>query len=103
MRFIDYSARALRETKQQTHKRMTVELIETFVELAKERSPYLTGNNRSTITYSTPGVLHWRVFTTSGYGAWLELGTKRMGARPYFAPGFQIAHAEFMAKGGRWV
>ncbi|MBI5092233.1 MAG: hypothetical protein HZB26_07265 [Candidatus Hydrogenedentes bacterium] len=33
----------------------------------------------------------FRVYTQSGYGGWLEVGTKRMDARPYIAPGFEKA------------
>ena len=35
------------------------------------------------------------VVTTSGYGGYLELGTRRMKARPYFAPAFERARKDF--------
>lgn len=31
----------------------------------------------------------FRIYTQSGYGGWLELGTSRMAARPYIKPGFE--------------
>jgi hypothetical protein len=37
------------------------------------------------------GDLGFRVYTQSGYGGWLELGTKRMAARPYIYTGFMRA------------
>ena len=33
----------------------------------------------------------FRVYTQSGYGGYLELGTSRMPARPYIKPGFERA------------
>lgn len=33
----------------------------------------------------------FRVYTQSGYGGWLELGTKKMSARPYIYTGFMRA------------
>jgi HK97 gp10 family phage protein len=53
-----------------------------------------TGNNADSIDYSvdsTRGGATAQVFTQSGYGGWLEIGTSRMAARPYFAPAFQQA------------
>lgn len=40
----------------------------------------------------------FRIYTQSGYGGWLELGTKRMAARPYIMPAFQEAVQRFMQK-----
>lgn len=48
-------------------------------------SPVLTGNNRRSIKY-TIGKLSGSIFSTSGYGGFLETGTRFMGARPYFKP-----------------
>jgi HK97 gp10 family phage protein len=76
--------------------------LQDFVELmtlkTKENSPVDTGNNRSSITYERLGPMKWRVFTQSGYGAYLELGTFKMPARPYFATAFRQAVASFKAQ-----
>ncbi len=48
-------------------------------------SPVLTGNNRRSIQYEAGG-LEASVFSTSGYGGYLETGTVKMPARPYFKP-----------------
>ena len=44
-------------------------------------SPWLTGNNARSIDFDETSV-----FSTSGYGGYLEVGTSRMGPRPYFKP-----------------
>ena len=76
--------------------------LQDFVELmtlkTKERSPVLTGHNRSSIAWERLGPLKFRVFTQSGYGAYLELGTYKMAARPYFATAFRETVAAFRAK-----
>jgi HK97 gp10 family phage protein len=59
---------------------------------AKRGSPVLTGNNRRSIdtevSQQENGVLA-ELFTQSGYGGYLELGTVKMEARPYLWPAFQ--------------
>jgi len=97
-----------------------IEMVDVMVEESKSRSPVLTGNNRDSIESeeSTPGqrdskgrfikgagsrVFAFRVYTTSGYGAYLELGSGRMPARPYFAPAFEVAKQVLMSKTkGQW-
>lgn len=56
-------------------------------------SPKLTGNNARSIKYEVgpggevaKGELEAAVYSTSGYGGYLETGTMKMGARPYFKP-----------------
>jgi len=44
-----------------------------------------TGNNSRSIAY-TVGKLTGSVFSTSGYGGFLETGTRFMAAYPYFKP-----------------
>jgi len=39
----------------------------------------------------SPGDMGFRVYTQSGYGGWLELGTQLMEARPYIHTGFMRA------------
>jgi HK97 gp10 family phage protein len=61
---------------------------------AVNASPVLTGNNRRSIAFECEGVKgeigvgegEGAVYSTSGYGGWLEVGTKRMPARPYMKP-----------------
>ena len=52
---------------------------------AKKGSPVLTGNNRRSIDYDIKNLVG-RVYSTSGYGGYLETGTVKMSARPYFKP-----------------
>lgn len=56
-------------------------------------SPVLTGHNRRSIMFEVgPGgevakkELEGAVYSTSGYGGFLETGTVKMPARPYFKP-----------------
>lgn len=77
------------------------DFVDVMVEVAKKKSPYKTGNNRRGITSKKKSVLGWEVFTTTGYGAYLELGTKNMAAQPYFAPAYEVARKEFASKAFR--
>lgn len=81
------------------------EFAETIVELAKRPpgdggSPVLTGNNRDSIdmgvTNAGKSGKVFRVFTESGYGAYLELGTSRMPPRPYIMRAFNDARRDFL-------
>ena len=47
--------------------------------------PVLTGNNRRSIKYEAKGH-EGTIYSTSGYGGYLETGTVKMPARPYFKP-----------------
>lgn len=48
-------------------------------------SPVLTGNNRRSIMFEAKG-LEGIIYSTSGYGGYLETGTATMAAQPYFKP-----------------
>lgn len=48
-------------------------------------SPVDTGNNRRSIAYEVKE-LEGSVYSTSGYGGFLETGTVNMPAQPYFKP-----------------
>lgn len=52
---------------------------------AKHDTPWLTGHNSRSIDFEAKG-LTGSVFSTSGYGGFLETGTARMPARPYMKP-----------------
>jgi len=69
-------------------KAMEAGLKDTIVDIANDAikgSPVLTGNNRRSIRYESKG-LTASTFSTSGYGGYLETGTSKMGAQPYFKP-----------------
>ena len=64
---------------------------------AKEDSPHKFGNNMRSINPNgtvnvreeidiDPDNIDLDVFTTSGYGGYLEVGTRKMGPRPYIVP-----------------
>jgi len=68
-------------------------------------SPQLTGNNMRSIQYEVgPGgevakkKLEGAVYSTSGYGGYLETGTVNMSARPYFKPALD-KHIKDLPKG----
>lgn len=48
-------------------------------------SPVETGNNRRSIMFEAKG-LEGAIYSTSGYGGFLETGTVKMAAQPYFKP-----------------
>ncbi len=63
-------------------------------------SPIKTGNNRRSIKYEASGfgqnemvdanAIEGAVYSTSGYGGYLETGTYKMAARPYFRPALDM-------------
>jgi len=70
-------------------------------------SPWLTGNNRRSIASEVSGMgkvagegsaerivddskIEGAVYSTSGYGGYLETGTVKMAARPYFKPALDM-------------
>ena len=91
--FKDRTAGALEDIRKITHDDLRG-VAETMVEVAKANSPVDTGHNRDSIDFKET-LIDFRVFTESGYGAYLELGTARMAAMPYFAPAFEQAKREF--------
>ena len=71
-------------------------LLDTVVAIANDAikdSPILTGNNRRSIRYEVgpngevaKNEGEGAVYSTSGYGGFLETGTVKMAARPYMKP-----------------
>ncbi len=62
---------------------------------AVEGSPYITGTNRRSIATEIEevgGRVEGSIFTQSGYGGYLEVGTSKMAAQPYLWPAVE-SHA----------
>ena len=75
-----------------------VRLCEEIIAGAKRRSPVAKehgGTNRRSINPDgvriDPQTLAGEIITTSGYGGYLEVGTRRMPARPYIVPAAEEA------------
>jgi HK97 gp10 family phage protein len=69
-------------------------LVNVMSKIASKNSPHDTGNNSDSIAKDAGmegGKIVGRVYTQSGYGGWLEIGTSKMPARPYIAPAYQEA------------
>lgn len=98
--FHSYRAEAIKRVETATSKGIK-EFGLSMSRKAKEKSPYLTGNNRRSVALEMVTALRVRVYTESGYGGWLELGTSRTAPRPYFAPAYQETR-DLMSKGSNW-
>ena len=61
------------------------EVIVLIAHDSKKDSPWLTGNNSRSIDYESKA-LTGSVFSTSGYGGYLETGTVKRDPRPYMKP-----------------
>ena len=89
-----------------THSKAMIEedFVDKVLIQAKDKSPYLTGHNRDNIvarkSSSRAGGFGWKIGTTSRYGGYLELGTAKMPARPYFAPAIKNAFEAMKRKYG---
>ena len=75
-----YSARA-QDAAQKAMKDTVVNIAADSI----KGSPWLTGNNARMIKYEV-NKLAGSIFSTSGYGGFLETGTVKLPARPYFKP-----------------
>jgi len=68
--------------------------MDRFADETRHLSPYDTGHNSRSIASSRTG-LEAEIHTESGYGGWLEVGTSRQTAQPYFRPAFERVRSEF--------
>ena len=91
------------------------EFAEQFGALVADKSPHVTGTNKGSIVirsvdeqrqiniaaggFDLPDGGSWLVATTSNYGAYLELGTSKMEAQPYFAPAFDETRRDWLSRG----
>lgn len=78
----------VKEVQEATREATEKGLKDIIVDIARDAikdSPKLTGNNMRSIRYEAEG-LEGSVYSTSGYGGYLETGTVKMPARPYMKP-----------------
>lgn len=88
-----------KEAQEKVRKAVLQGLRDTIADVAQDAvnlSPVKTGNNRRSIKYEVSGMgsnevvdpkkMEAAVYSTSGYGGFLETGTSKMAARPYFKP-----------------
>jgi len=117
------------KTRQAAEQAMKNTVVLIANESIKE-SPHITGHNRRSIAYSAGGKgmvrkgrektgekpfnegrppvgkLQGEIYSTSGYGGYLETGTVKMPARPYMKPAldrnFPSKFVQFMKESLRW-
>lgn len=85
----------IRQVEQAVHDSLR-ETVVAITRDAKDFSPFLTGNNRRSIDFDVQQ-LSGRVFSTSGYGGWLEIGTAQMTPRRYFRTAYELNIDKFPA------
>ena len=78
------------------------EVTALIANYAIRNSPYLYGHNRKSIFYDVDAIaLSAQIYSTSGYGGYLETGTKnidgtvKMAPRPYMKPGLDLHFGKF--------
>lgn len=62
---------------------------------AKLKAPVDTGFLRNSIQATPKGAFEWNVTVGAEYGAYLEFGTVKMSARPYFTPAVELMRPQF--------
>ena len=85
-----------KEVQNKVNKATKKAIKDIVVDIANDAikgSPFLTGNNSRSIKFEVgpsgevaKGELEGAVYSTSGYGGFLETGTVNMPAQPYFKP-----------------
>lgn len=109
VKFTDRTPDVIREVSN-----LTGDALEDYTERATEMTKRLApvrkvrgGNHRDSITYETTAqsiggkIKGTRLFSQSGYGAYLELGTSKMAARPHFSKALRQAISLFQS-GSKW-
>lgn len=93
----------LRASGEETARRMRLVVQKVAADVKRDAqigAPVDTGFLRSSISYETrAGKFSARaeIGPTANYGAFVELGTSRMGARPYLFPAMDRHEATFLA------
>ena len=84
-------------------------VMQEIIGEAKHRTPFEWGFNQESINPNgavnvrgeidiDPDNIDLDVFTTSGYGGYLEVGTRKMGPRPYIVPAVEYVMGDVGAK-----
>lgn len=73
-------------------------MVSTFMEIATELVPVDTGYLRSTIHAETDGATCAEFFADAEYAQYVEYGTWKMGAQPYFRPALDEALEVFITE-----
>jgi HK97 gp10 family phage protein len=75
--------------------RMVAKIALDLTARAKARAPVRTGNLKGSIQPERTGRLQWRVEVGAHYGIYVEFGTRRMRAQPYFVPAAEAVRPVF--------
>lgn len=65
---------------------------------AKVLAPVDTGNLMNSIMAEQAGALTWRVYANADYAIYVEMGTRKMSARPYLEPALRQTWPTLVAK-----
>jgi len=100
----DNSAKVLAQIGELTEQRIR-DLAEEMTDVAKTNCPVDTGNLRDSIEWDAQEMNSEKktvtVYTQTGYGGYVELGTSRQAAQPFLAPAFKEAFHTVVENGGR--
>lgn len=96
----DKSKAALAEINRLSNTALT-EFTDTTREIAMDLVPVDTSNLQKNIATDNPSTRKFRVFTQTGYGGYVELGTARMQRQPFLAPAIGETIREFQ-DGSKW-
>ena len=91
-----HTRRAMRDIRKASHETL-IDLGQEIRGVAMGLVPVDTGNLRDNINFDVDGIT-LAVFTTTGYGGFVELGTSRMAAQPYLTPGVMAAWKAIFGK-----
>jgi HK97 gp10 family phage protein len=91
------------EVKDVAQKAILLVAEEEVKPLAVSLSPVDTGTNRRSITveeeeFDNQNRVGAKMFTTSGYGGYLEAGTFKMAARPYLYTAYEVRKKRFFQR-----
>ena len=90
---VNLKTEEVKDAVREATKKAMLDTVAKISEDAIKGSPFITGNNRRSIKYEVgPGgevakkTFDGAVYSTSGYGGYLETGTGKMAAQPYMKP-----------------